>query len=583
MKLFKYLIVGLLMLMCVLALQPVQTIHAASIVVNTSSDIISDDGFCTLSEALISANTNTASGLLVGECAAGSSGAEDLITFAPTVTSPVALSDGVAITDSDGIRINGNYSITIQESSSGHRSFNIGSGGILYLENLTLTRSVPHSGGGGLAHVQIGGQLNIISTTLTGSIAANIGGAVYVEGGTLNVIASTFSSNTSSSAGGAISINGGTVNILNSTFSGNSGNNGGAIGNMLGIVNITASTFINNTGITLWANAGQTISVKGSLITGANTCMQVTSQGYNLFGENNNAGGCVALDSTDMTISGAVTSVVSTSLALNGEPTGAPLTAALVAESPALSKIPLSACTGLSSGTNPLFSTGQPITSDQRGIARPQPIATTCDIGAFESELTLTPPAPPITPVTPPIDSESSGSSEVAAVPVVVAFADSQFITKQVDKSIAQVGETVTFSIKLNNPKGNTLHQVVMSDTFDSRLDHLQVVSSSLGAATLSGNILTVQGFDLLPGQQAIIIVAARISTLVQAGEVITNIAAMESPDASIHTSNVVTITILPTSLPQTGETPLWRYSLFIMAMLITLAGAYRLKIQLAR
>ena len=46
-------------------------VWSATIDVNTTSDTIADDGFCSLREAVIAANTNTASGASVGECAAG--------------------------------------------------------------------------------------------------------------------------------------------------------------------------------------------------------------------------------------------------------------------------------------------------------------------------------------------------------------------------------------------------------------------------------------------------------------------------------------------------------------------------------
>ena len=44
---------------------------AATITVNTTGDIIGDDGVCSLREAVIAANTNLASGATPGECAAG--------------------------------------------------------------------------------------------------------------------------------------------------------------------------------------------------------------------------------------------------------------------------------------------------------------------------------------------------------------------------------------------------------------------------------------------------------------------------------------------------------------------------------
>lgn len=47
---------------------------AGTITVNTTADTVANDGFCSLREAIIAANTNTASGTLPGECAAGQAG-----------------------------------------------------------------------------------------------------------------------------------------------------------------------------------------------------------------------------------------------------------------------------------------------------------------------------------------------------------------------------------------------------------------------------------------------------------------------------------------------------------------------------
>jgi len=52
----------------------------ATITVNDPGDVAADDGKCTLREAIIAANTNTASGAMAGECVAGTPGT-DLITF----------------------------------------------------------------------------------------------------------------------------------------------------------------------------------------------------------------------------------------------------------------------------------------------------------------------------------------------------------------------------------------------------------------------------------------------------------------------------------------------------------------------
>lgn len=56
---------------------------AATITVNGTADTVADDGVCTLREAIVAANTNAASGVTTGECAAGqASPTVDQIAFA---------------------------------------------------------------------------------------------------------------------------------------------------------------------------------------------------------------------------------------------------------------------------------------------------------------------------------------------------------------------------------------------------------------------------------------------------------------------------------------------------------------------
>ena len=54
---------------------------AATITVNSIADTAANDGVCTLREAITAANSNTASGALAGECAAGSAAGVDDIVF----------------------------------------------------------------------------------------------------------------------------------------------------------------------------------------------------------------------------------------------------------------------------------------------------------------------------------------------------------------------------------------------------------------------------------------------------------------------------------------------------------------------
>lgn len=98
--------------------QPVSA--ASTIVVNSTADDIDDtDGECTLREAIIAANTDTASGVAVGECAAGNN--PDTINFALTGTADYTLggqngytidtTDQLPIITDDDLTING-YSQT---------------------------------------------------------------------------------------------------------------------------------------------------------------------------------------------------------------------------------------------------------------------------------------------------------------------------------------------------------------------------------------------------------------------------------------------------------------------------------------
>jgi CSLREA domain-containing protein/uncharacterized repeat protein (TIGR01451 family) len=56
------------------------SLEAVTITVNSTADVVANDGQCTLREAIVAANTNTSSGAMAGECAAGSPGL-DTIAF----------------------------------------------------------------------------------------------------------------------------------------------------------------------------------------------------------------------------------------------------------------------------------------------------------------------------------------------------------------------------------------------------------------------------------------------------------------------------------------------------------------------
>jgi CSLREA domain-containing protein len=91
--------------------------QAATIEVNTLSDVIGNDGACSLREAVIAANTNTASGDLVGECAAGAAGLDEIIVPAGTYSLSIAPESAIPVAvDPTTWRV-GEYTVTWQAAS----------------------------------------------------------------------------------------------------------------------------------------------------------------------------------------------------------------------------------------------------------------------------------------------------------------------------------------------------------------------------------------------------------------------------------------------------------------------------------
>lgn len=161
------------------------------------------------------------------------------------------------------------------------------------------------------------------------------------------------------------------------------------------------------------------------------------------------------------------------------------------------------------------------------------------------------------------------GGQTVVTVPGSSAQGDTDYLSKTVDKPLATVGETVTYTILAHNPKTIPLTQVTVYDVFDERLTDIRLISTTHGRGFFNGRTLIVNGFTLHPGEEATIVVSARVAAL-RSGDVIPNAAVLESPDASVHVSNLAlvgdsvqgnnggasNVLVIPPSLPATGETP---------------------------
>ena len=237
-----------------------------TITVNSTADVVDGaDGLCTLREAITAANTDSASGLAMGECVAGSG--DDIITFTTsgTITLLTALPD---LSTSISINGPGANLLTVQRSTAtgtpNFRIFNVSSGITAAISGLTISGGRSNLSGAGVSN---GGTLTLAKVTITNNTAelgVGHGGGVS-NTGDLTLTHSTVTGNTGGVGGGGIS-NSNFITILNSTIVGNlagSTGPGGGLYNSGGIATVTNSTFSANTTNT---NGGGVFNTGGTVI-----------------------------------------------------------------------------------------------------------------------------------------------------------------------------------------------------------------------------------------------------------------------------------------------------------------------------
>ncbi len=215
-----------------------------AILVNTSADNTTSDGQCSLREAIVNANTNSAN---YSDCTQGAS--DDGIFFSDALgTTTITLGSALPpITDSAGLVINGGNDITVNGNNL-HQVLRVHGAGSLTLDSLTVKngRSAITNIGGGVYNAA---TLTIKNCTFLGNTATS-GGAIFNGLGTLTIMDSKFLANVATDSGGAVYNEGGTVTVQNGSFSENTANRGGGIantGNPAGTITITGATFDNNT------------------------------------------------------------------------------------------------------------------------------------------------------------------------------------------------------------------------------------------------------------------------------------------------------------------------------------------------
>jgi hypothetical protein len=282
-----------------------------------------------------------------------------------------------------------------------------GSGGGIYNSGLlTLNDSTVSDNSALTAHHILGGfagagggiytnegTMTLTNSEVSGNSGESIGGGIYNHQGTITLTNSTVLDNSTEGDGGGIYNHRGTITLTNSTVS---RNNFHGIGNYEGTITLTNSTVSGNSFLGVY-NVGGTMTLTNSTVSGEVFVQSVlgsfpsvemtatviegactenfdaratwTSNGYNI----ETPGDTCDFNQVSDQVNVSAGYLKLGPLQDNGGPTE---THALGAGSVAIDVVAEADCVDAS---------GQPLTEDQRGVARPQGGA--CDVGAFEREV----------------------------------------------------------------------------------------------------------------------------------------------------------------------------------------------------
>ncbi|MEM7587578.1 MAG: right-handed parallel beta-helix repeat-containing protein [Acidobacteriota bacterium] len=253
--------------------------QAATLAVNSTDIVIADDGLCTLPEAILSANTDSPSGSLAGECPAGSGpdlielqeGANYVLT--EVLSSDVFGDNGLPFVTDNGLVIDGRDAVLRRDNAApDFRMLRI-TGTSVTISRLHFENGTSDGTGGAISATRV---LTVEHSTFTGNTSAVFGGGVYGNTtSSLMIRDSVFLGNQAQSFGAGV-WGTGTLRVERCHFEGNlivsSGGSGAGVAGS-GMAEILDSTFTGNFGGAIRHGDGTLIvrrsSIWGNMVTNA--------------------------------------------------------------------------------------------------------------------------------------------------------------------------------------------------------------------------------------------------------------------------------------------------------------------------
>ncbi|HEU4327723.1 MAG TPA: DUF11 domain-containing protein [Roseiflexaceae bacterium] len=116
-------------------------------------------------------------------------------------------------------------------------------------------------------------------------------------------------------------------------------------------------------------------------------------------------------------------------------------------------------------------------------------------------------------------------------------------VVKQADRTVARVGEDVTFSIEVSNPERYSAENVVVTDALPGYFDLLGV-SATRGDVSVNGLLIRVSLGTVEPGEVVVITVRARVNQTAPT-EMVNGVTLTTDSDSDIPTDNNSSVVVV--------------------------------------